>query len=318
MTDRDDNVLCQGVMEWLLEPENPSVRYFTLMNLLDRPPNDPDVIAARAAIPRSTLVAGIFAARKPAGYWGKSRDYYIPKHYSTFWVLSALGDLGLSAEDERIRGACEFMFSHQREDGAFRRWRHIPGNWGWERNGEPCTHARIVRFLIQFGYGDDPRTQAAMSWLVQAQREDGGWLCMRSDTRHACLRATLDYLRATVLLPEALKTETTQRAAEFVAGLLMDPNMGRYHVSDAWTVLQYPYFNYGVLPALEVLTVLSYGQTHHGVAAATEWLLSRRQEDGTWPLDEEVFHPPADFGPAGQPNKYITLDALRVLKFVFG
>lgn len=313
----DSEALNPQVVEWLLEPENPSVRYFTLVDLLEHPANDPDVTATKAAIPQSSTVASIFAARKPAGYWGKSRDYYIPKHYSTFWVLSILGDLGLTSEDERIREGCEFMFSHQREDGVFRRQRHIPGSWGWERNGEPCTHARIVRFLIQFGYADDPRTQAAIDWLIQTQRGDGGWLCARSNTRHACLRATLDYLRAAVLLPDTWQMETTQRAAEFVAALLMEPNMGHYHVSDAWTVLQYPYFNYGVLPALSALTVLGYGRAHPKIAKALDWLLDRRQKDGTWTLDEEVFHPQADFGRAGKPNKYITLDALRVFKSVF-
>jgi len=37
--------------EWLLEPENPSVRYLTLTHLLDRPQDDPLVAEARAAMP---------------------------------------------------------------------------------------------------------------------------------------------------------------------------------------------------------------------------------------------------------------------------
>jgi len=45
-----------------------------------------------------------------------------------------------------------------------------------------------------------------------------------------------------------------------------------------------------------------------------DYLLSRQQEDGRWPLDEEIHRPPADFGRAGESNKWITLDALCVLK----
>jgi hypothetical protein len=37
-------------LPWLLDPENPSVRYWTLVNLLDRPANDPAVQEASAAI----------------------------------------------------------------------------------------------------------------------------------------------------------------------------------------------------------------------------------------------------------------------------
>ena len=36
-------------LDWLLEPdpENPGPRYFALTELLEKPPNDPEVIAAR-------------------------------------------------------------------------------------------------------------------------------------------------------------------------------------------------------------------------------------------------------------------------------
>ena len=40
-----------GPTEWLLEPENPSVRYLTLTALLDRQEDDPQVAEARAAMP---------------------------------------------------------------------------------------------------------------------------------------------------------------------------------------------------------------------------------------------------------------------------
>ena len=55
---------------WLLEPENPSVRYWTLTELLDRPADDPEVRGARAAIPRQPLVQELFARQHAAGHWG--------------------------------------------------------------------------------------------------------------------------------------------------------------------------------------------------------------------------------------------------------
>lgn len=38
--------------------------------------------------------------------------------------------------------------------------------------------------------------------------------------------------------------------------------------------------------------------------------------DGTWPLDQTPPHPPLDFGRPGEPNKWLTLDALRVTKLL--
>ena len=69
---------------WLLEPQaHPAVRYRTLTELLDRPAGDPQVRAARAAIPTHPPVAELLAAQKRDGYWVK-RDYYLPKCCGTF------------------------------------------------------------------------------------------------------------------------------------------------------------------------------------------------------------------------------------------
>jgi hypothetical protein len=305
--------------DWLLEPENPSVRYWTLMDILDRPADDPNVREARAAIPAWPSVAELLASQKPDGHWVK-RDYYLPKNCGTFWVLSVLADLGLTArpglaaEDEHVRRSCEFMFAHQRESGAFCRRRRIPGQGiVWEGWNDVCTHARIVRFLIQFGYVDDPRTRQAMDWLLSTQRGDSMWLCDRAG-RHGCLRATLDVLRAAVLDPQTAAHPAISRAAAIVSDLLMEPRMGRYHVGDMWEVLEYPYFGYGVIPALDALVRLGYTLEHPRIAAATAFLLSRQLPDGTWPLDQSPRRPPLDFGQPDEPNKWLTLDALRVIK----
>jgi len=59
------------------------------------------------------------------------------------------------------------MFEQQRESGAFCRRRRVAGKGiVWVEEAAPCTHARVLRFLIQFGYGDDPRAKAGLDWLV--------------------------------------------------------------------------------------------------------------------------------------------------------
>jgi hypothetical protein len=302
---------------WLLEAENPSVRYWTLLDILDHSDDDPKVRAVRAAIPTCSPVAELLAAQKREGYWVK-RDYYLPKSYGTFGVLSVLADLGLTADNEHVQRGCDFLFAHQREHGAFCRRRRVRGRGiVWEAQPDPCTHARIVRFLIQFGYGDDPRTRAAVDWLLANQRDDAMWLCNRA-SRHGCLRATLDYLRAAALDPETAAHPASARAAAVVCDLLMEPRMGRYHVGDLWPILEYPYFGYGVISALDALARLGYTLEQPRVAVAMEYLLSRQLPDGTWPLDQSAPRPPFDVGQPGASNKWLTLDALRVIKLLHG
>lgn len=91
--------------DWLLEPDNPSVRYFTLRDILERPEDDLEVIAARGAIMTSEPVIKILAAQYPAGYWVKPGRGYSPKYKATVWQLMFLADLGAS-RTEQIDRAC--------------------------------------------------------------------------------------------------------------------------------------------------------------------------------------------------------------------
>jgi hypothetical protein len=298
--------------KWLLEPESYPVRYGTLVDIVNRPPDDPEVRAARAMIPTYPPVAELLVTQKRDGDWGNG-DYYLPRTgRGTFWVLSVLGDLGLTVEEEHVRRACDFMFTHQRQNGTFCRRQGTV----WQEHTEPCTHARIVRFLIQFGYAKDPRVRKAIDWLLPIQRDDGMWFCRGAEGR-GCLRATLDVLRLAALDPQTAVHPGITRAATAVCDLLMEPRMSRYHVGDAWGTwecLKYPYFGFSVISALNALARLGYTLEEPKIAAAMQYLLSRQLPDGTWPLDSSWSPSPIDFGQPGEPNKWLTLDALRVVK----
>jgi hypothetical protein len=103
---------------WLLEEDNPSVRYLTLRHLLGRPEAAPEVQAARAAIPRSRVVERIFARQDAGGFWGDPTSPYQPKYKGSYWTLMVLGHLGLSREDERVQRAVEHIFRFQQPEGA--------------------------------------------------------------------------------------------------------------------------------------------------------------------------------------------------------
>jgi hypothetical protein len=300
-------------LPWLLAEENPPVRYGTLVDLLGRPASDPEVEAARAALPTYPPVARLLAAQKPDGYWVQ-RDYYLPKYTGTFWTLCVLGDLGLTAEEEAIRRACVYMFTFQRENGAFGRRRRVAGKgMVWDEDAGPCTQARIVRFLLQFGYGQDARTQAGIGWLLAAQREDGWWDC-GAPGRPGCLRATHDVLRLAALAPEMAARPGIARAAERVCEVLGRQRLRKYHTGAAWEVLETPPFDLSLISTLEALGWLGYRADRPEVAQARDRLLSRQLPGGAWSLDSTYDRAPMDFGRVGRPNKWVTLEALRALR----
>lgn len=229
---------------WLLETGGPAIKFHLLTDLEGRSLDDPSVLKAREELNADPLLRELLAIQRDDGTWS-GPDYYLPRAGSgTFWVLTILADYGLSLQDERIHRACEYFFKTQREDGSFCRVRHIPGQgWVWQAAAEPCTQARIARFMLQFGYREDPRLRKAIDYLVSFQRQDGMWFC-RGEKGCGCLRASLDFLRLASLDPQTAASDSTCRAADAVINLLMQPRMQRYHVGPDWGTwerLKYPY-----------------------------------------------------------------------------
>ena len=87
-------------LPWLLDSENPSVRYWTLTDILDRAANEPEVQKARAAIAQQPLVRELFALQHSEGFWGDDET----KPYTAqgaVAVLSLLHMLGITPNQQR-------------------------------------------------------------------------------------------------------------------------------------------------------------------------------------------------------------------------
>jgi hypothetical protein len=109
------------VLPWLLDPTEPGPRYLALRDLLRLPPDDSELLAARAAAHRDGPIGAILDKMCGQGYWGKPGPGYGPKYYSTVWAMITLGQLGASAaEDERVARACAYLLDHAlTADGQF-------------------------------------------------------------------------------------------------------------------------------------------------------------------------------------------------------
>jgi hypothetical protein len=75
--------LKKSVIDWLLEENQPSMRYLALTELLDRPRNDSDVKSSRRNIPKIGWAKNILEKHSKGGYWIDESNLYFPKYIST-------------------------------------------------------------------------------------------------------------------------------------------------------------------------------------------------------------------------------------------
>lgn len=306
----------------MLESDQPAVRHYALVDLLDRPNDDVDVREAYVKIPEQGWARDVLATQNAGGYWESQEDLYQPKYTATIWRLIVLSDLGMTAKDERIRRSCElFLDKYPRSDGGF----DTPGSD--YPSSEVCLTGNLARTLLRCGYEDDPQVRSAFDWLVDNQKEDGGWHCTESSSK-----GTLDCWEGLSAFANLSRTKWTrriknsvERGAEFyLERRLFKQGKRRYK---PWFRFHYPvHYYYDLLVGLDAITALGFGSDKR-LKTALGMLKKKRRRDGTWTL--EAIHPDLGIGAnyrlrkrpnpfaleeKGKPSKWITLTALRVLK----
>ncbi len=320
-------------MPWLLESDNPSVRYFALTDLLDRPHND-EVVDAKRSINTSRPVKAILDAMHPEGYWVKPGHGYGPKYRGTDWQVIFLDQLGTDAGDPRIHTACEYVLNHsQTSNGGF----GIGGSANAQRppNGMVvhCLNGNLLRALLGFGYADDERVERAVEWQARSITGDGFDQYYKSSTTGPGFACAINYgkpcawgaikaLRALARVPEKSRTGQVKKAIRIGAEFLLsrDPARANYpagggRISSSWFKLGFPSgYVADVLQNLEVLAELGYGRDKR-LKNAIEWLLAKQDAQGRW-KNQYAYAGKLwqDIEAQGSISKWVTLRACRVLK----
>ncbi len=324
---------------WLLELENPSVRYLALRHLLDYPDDNPEVVAARKAIADWPLVHLVLRKQQPDGRWGARERAY----GDTLWRLLFLALLGVEATPS-IRRGCDYVLDRGAlPEGGF--------SFNGQRSGYlPCFTANAVFLLCRFGYADDPRVGRAVSSLVESQLGEGGWLCSgRTHKTHSCLWATAKVLRAFSCLPRGMKTTPVVASEQVALELFLTSGLYNANRSDYgpphshWFQCGFP-----LLLESDVLEVLSLvapfaSPDDPRIQEGLALVLAKQDDAGRWPMEKSVFlrrngaiaWQLADasdlamlrqrfggeefgmLGQIGQPNKWVTLAACRMLKQLY-
>lgn len=324
-------------LSWLLESDSPGVRYLALRDLVEDV-SEEELSIAREAAHRKGPIASILENMSTEGYWVKAGPGYNLKYRSTVWALIMLAQLGASAhQDERIALACSYLLEHGLAKGG-----------QFSTSGAPsgtidCLQGNMCWALTKLGY-DDPRLDSAYEWMARSVTGDGlaspternaplryyagkygPLFACGANNRFPCAWGGAKVMLAFGVLQKELRTPLIDRAIQQGVDFLfsVDPAQATYpsgfsdKPSGNWWKFGFPVFYVtDLLQIVEALVRLGYGNDPR-LANALTLIREKQDEDGRWPLEYSYTSKTwVDFGKKKEPNKWVTLRALRVLKAV--
>jgi len=333
------NQLRNDSVPWLLEPENPGVHYLALRDLFDLPSDDRALKSARKLAHKEGPIAEVLLHMDKEGYWVKAGPGYNPKYRSTVWSMILLAQLGASAnEDKRIYQACNYLLDHMAEGGQF-----TSSTSGAPSGTIDCLQGNLLWSLMELGC-NDPRMDKAYEWMAHTVTGDGiapmedrdapiRYYAYKSGPNFACgvnnklpcAWGGVKVMLAFSKLPEKQQTPLIRKAikqgVDFFFGI--DPATAKYPTrtgdkpSRNWWKFGFPIFYItDLLQLAEALVGLGYGNDTR-LANTLNIIREKQDSEGRWPLEYDYTGKTwMDFGEKKQPNKWITLRALRVLKAI--
>ena len=323
-------------LEWLLEPEDPGVRYLALRDLIGLQTDNPELAAAQKAAHTQGPIAVILDEMHPQGYWSKPGAGYNPKYFSTDWSLISLAQLGAStALDERISRACAYLLE-----------KSLTPQGQFSVNGPPsgtvdCLQGNMCAALVTLGC-NDPRLALAYEWMARTVTGEGlapntepdapmryyAYKCGPTFTcgangKKPCAWGAVKVMLAFAAWPVERRTplieSAIQQGVDFLLGT--DPARADYptrtgvKTSRDWWMFGFPVFYVtDILQIVEALVGLGCGADPR-LSNALQLIREKRDAQGRWALDYDYTGKTwVDYGPKKQPNKWVTLRAMRALK----
>ena len=328
----EDRIVSQDIIDWLLGPENPNVRYWALQHLEGKPKDHQDVIDAQTALMTFPCVKKIFAAQQNGGQWGKPDDMYLPKYTASTHTLLILAELG-AKRTSNIENAIEFMFQFQRTSGHF--LRDLPktekGKASIVKDG-CCLDGNILYYLNHFGYLDDPRTQKLLDFQIEYHSDDvGGWKCRAFPIDRSkvfpenCYMGGIKVLKAFSTIPKKLRSPDVERIIKQEVEIILENAVNKYlknidgsrKEKAGWKRFGFPlFYQSDILEVLDILT--SLGVKDDRMKDAIDFVINAQDQSGKWILKNtfngKMF---CEIEEKGKPSKWITLRASRVLQRYF-
>ena len=315
-----------SVIEWLLQSKDPSIRYFTLTDILGKSKASPEVEKAWRLIPSGPRVLVLLDGQQSDGSFGV---HPYQKWTGAHWRLVSLVELGITSGSGVAVRATNLVLEWLLGEAHLRNVPKINGRY--RRCASQEGNALAV--CSRLGLAEDPRVSKLAESLVSWQWSDGGWNCDRDpEADHSSVNESLSTLWGLVEYQHATGDrdflKPIERASEFFLRhrLFRSDHTGEIIHSDM-VKLHYPlYWHCDILQELIILSRAGKLRDPR-TKEALDIVEKKRDPDGLWHAEDYYWNMKrkartkvkvsnvevVDWGRKG-PNEFITLNALRVLK----
>ncbi len=310
-----------SAIQWLLESEDPSIRYFTLTELLGEAEGTTRVLGVKAQIPQSHRFLALLTGQQSDGGFGV---HPYKKWYGAHWRLVSLVELGVPVCYSPAVKATEQVLQWLTSETHRSRIKVINGLTrrcaSQEGNG--------LAVCSRLGLTDNPRVKRLAKDLIKWQWSDGGWNCdKKEDAQHSSFYESLAPMWGLIEYHKVTGDEEALLAAQRTAEFFLKHHLFRSEktnevINPEWLKLHYPlYWHYDILQALRILSYIGKLSAPRA-QEALDIIEKKRLTDGRWRVEGCYWKSPGskgsntevvDWGRSG-PNEMITLNALRVLK----
>lgn len=325
-------------VSWLLEAQDPGVRYLALRDLMELDDDDKELKSARKAAHKEGPIAKVLSRMQAEGYWARPGTGYGPKYKSTVWALLLLAQLGASPkEDKRIDKGCKYLLDHAlTEGGQFSAMTNASASGTVD-----CLQGNLLWSLTELGC-DDPRLKSAYEWMARTTTGEGvapmkdkhapvRYFAGKCGPNFACgannklpcawggCKVMLAFGKLSAKQRTPLIKRAIQKGVDFFFGV--DPVTANYpngwaeKPSGNWWKFGFPVFYVtDILQIAEALTSLGFGKDKR-LANTLTFIREKQDEQGRWLMEYDYTGKTwQSYGKPKTPNKWVTLRALRVLK----
>ncbi|GGU14977.1 squalene cyclase [Lentzea flava] len=295
------------LIEWLLDSD-PALRWQVERDLVGAPPEVWEATRARVAV--EGFGARLLAEQGADGMWDGGA--FFPRGFrgdeggqpwtATTWSLNSLREWGVDAGV--LQGTVELLEANCRWE-----YQGLP-YWGGEV--DCCINAWTLANGVWLGADVD----GIARWFARHQLEDGGWNCEWVEgARRSSFHSTLNALKG--LLAHGGMSEVRRAGEEYLLERGLFRRLSTGEVVGEWVgQFRSPFrWGYSVLNAADYFRQV--GRRDPRMAEAIGMIRAKRQADWTWLQDGR--HPGRVWFEIdvaeGEPSKWLTLCAMRVLRW---